>query len=66
MNPMAAETDKGMLKIHRAMNPPIMARGTLIRMSAALLMDLNASNKRTKINNKEMGTTTDKRSMARS
>src|SRR5450830_1670987 len=66
MKPMAADTDSGMPKIQSATKPPTRARGTLSRISEAILKDLKASNSSTKISSSEIGTTTDRRFMARS
>ena len=66
MKPMAADTDSGMASSHSATKPPMSARGTFTRISAAVLNDLNASNSSTKISSSEIGTTTDRRFMARS
>ncbi len=66
MKPMAADTESAMPKAQSATKPPMSARGTFSRMSEAILTDLKASNSSTKISSSEMGTTTERRFMARS
>ena len=66
MKPIAADTDKGMFNTHKATKPPTKAIGTLIKINPAVLIDPNALKSNTKINNNEIGTTSDKRFIARS
>ena len=66
MKPMAADTDRGIENTHSATKPPMRAKGTFTRISAAMRNDLKASNSNTKISRSDMGTTTESRFMARS
>ena len=65
MKPTAADTLKWMPVISKATNPPIIANGTFITISDALLSDWNAQNNRTKISTKLTGTINESRFIAR-
>src|SRR5206468_2933211 len=58
MNPMAADTLRGIPVINNATIPPMRAKGTFSRMSKALLTDLKASKSRTKMRKTLTGTIT--------
>ena len=64
IKPTAADTLRLIPVANKIKIPPIIAKGTFIKISRAFLIDINAQNSKTKINPKLIGTITAKRFIA--